>query len=302
MTRLHWVLLPVAWIGATLLLSSLRWFRAVPLVERLRPTTQPAGRRSVPGTGFSVHSISAVLGPLASSIGDRLLSTIGARADTARHLARVGSNSTVTDVRVRQAAWAGAGASAAVGLFVAAGAAVPLVAFAATGAAVLAVLVIEDRLVRSSREWQRRLAMELPVVAEQMGMLLSSGMSLSGAIRRLGERTQGVASAGLAGVALRVRQGVGEVDALREWAALAEVRSLDRLVGVLALNREASDLGALIAAEARSARAESHRELLEHIDRRGQQVWIPVTVATLVPGVIFMAVPFLDAMRQLTGG
>jgi tight adherence protein C len=73
-------------------------------------------------------------------------------------------------------------------------------------------------------------------------------------------------------------------------------------VGVLALNREATDLGTLIAVEARAARDQVHRELLELIDRRGQQVWIPVTVATLVPGVIFMAVPFLDAMRQLTGG
>lgn len=302
MTRLHWVLLPVAWLGATLLLSSLRWFRVVPLVERLRPTTQPAGRRAIPGNGFSVHSVTAVLGPLASSLGDRVLAVIGARADTARHLARIGSTDSVTDVRVRQVAWAGAAAMVAVGMLVAAGSPPPLVACAAAGAAVLAVLLVEDRLVRRSREWQRRLAMELPVVAEQMGMLLSSGMSLSGAIRRLGERTQGVTAAGLASVALRVRQGVGEVEALREWASLAEVRALDRLVGVLALNREASDLGALIAAEARSARAESHRELLEHIDRRGQQVWIPVTVATLVPGVIFMAVPFLDAMRQLTGG
>jgi tight adherence protein C len=44
------------------------------------------------------------------------------------------------------------------------------------------------------------------------------------------------------------------------------------------------------------------REQVELIERRAQQVWIPVTVATLLPGVIFMAVPFVDAMRRLTGG
>jgi hypothetical protein len=29
-------------------------------------------------------------------------------------------------------------------------------------------------------------------------------------------------------------------------------------------------------------------------------VWIPVTVAALVPGVIFLAVPFIDALRLFT--
>ena len=45
-----------------------------------------------------------------------------------------------------------------------------------------------------------------------------------------------------------------------------------------------------------------HRELVEAIERRGQQVWIPVTVATLVPGVLLLAVPFVEAMRLFTSG
>ena len=43
--------------------------------------------------------------------------------------------------------------------------------------------------------------------------------------------------------------------------------------------------------------ARSLTQLIETIERRGQQVWIPVTVAALVPGVIFLAVPFIDALR-----
>jgi hypothetical protein len=30
-------------------------------------------------------------------------------------------------------------------------------------------------------------------------------------------------------------------------------------------------------------------------------VWIPVTVATLVPGVLFLAVPFVAALQLFTG-
>ena len=136
---------------------------------------------------------------------------------------------------------------------------------------------------------------------EQLGMLLSSGHSLSGAIARIGQRGHGECARGFRTVTRRIGQGLGEVPALREFAAVAQVPAFDRLVGVLALNREASDLGALIASESRLVRREVHRDLVEAIERRGQTVWIPVTVATLLPGVIFMAVPFVDAMRQLTG-
>jgi len=72
-------------------------------------------------------------------------------------------------------------------------------------------------------------------------------------------------------------------------------------VHVLALNREASDLGRLISEEARAIRRDVQRELIETIEKRGQQVWIPVTVATLLPGVIFLAVPFIQALSLFSG-
>ena len=80
-----------------------------------------------------------------------------------------------------------------------------------------------------------------------------------------------------------------------------DVAAVHRLVSVLSLNREGGDLGRLIADEARSIRREAHRELIERIERRGEQVWIPVTVATLVPGVIFLAIPFVEALRLFAG-
>jgi hypothetical protein len=48
-------------------------------------------------------------------------------------------------------------------------------------------------------------------------------------------------------------------------------------------------------------RSEAHRALIETIERRGQLVWVPVTVATLVPGLILLAVPFLSAVAMVTG-
>jgi Flp pilus assembly protein TadB len=149
----------------------------------------------------------------------------------------------------------------------------------------------------ASQRWQRRLFLELPVMAEQLALLLSAGSSLTAALNRLSQRSTGACAADLRRVCLRIRQGLSEADALREWAAVAKVDALDRLVSILALNRDTSDLGRLITEEARAVRRDVQRELVETTERRSQQVWIPVTVATLVPGVIFLAIPFIDALR-----
>ena len=93
---------------------------------------------------------------------------------------------------------------------------------------------------------------------------------------------------------------MGEHAALEEWVDVSGVPAVRRLVGVLVLDREAGDLGRLITDESRATRREVHRELIETIERRSQQVWVPVTIATLVPGVLFLAVPFVAAMQLFT--
>ncbi len=133
-------------------------------------------------------------------------------------------------------------------------------------------------------------------------MLLGSGYSLGSALNRLARRGDGACATDLALVCGRMRQGLTDIDALREWAALADVDALSRLVTILAMNREGGDLARLISEEARTIRQDAQRELVETIERRGQQVWIPVTVATLVPGVLFIVVPFIEAMRLFTTG
>jgi tight adherence protein C len=165
------------------------------------------------------------------------------------------------------------------------------------GGPLLAFLVLEQQVASASEAWKRRLFHELPVVAEQLAMLLSSGYSLGAGLKRLSERGRGCAARDLAGVCGRLRQGLTAVEALREWARVADVEALNRLLPVLALNREASDLGRLVSDEARAIRRDVHRQLIETAERRGQQVWIPVTVAALLPGMVFIAVPFLEAMR-----
>lgn len=280
--------------GTTLLLSELRWFRRPRLAERLLPYAPTTARAGLPT--LSLATIGEVVRPLAQAFGARLAAGFGVSEDLETRLHRVHSPLTPTAFRVRQFLHSGLalGVAAAVGAVVAAP--TPVVIVLVAGAPLLAFLVHEQRVASASQRWQRRVFLELPVVAEQLAMLAAAGWSLGASVERIAERGRGATASDFARVVRRTTQGVDVVRALREWAELVGVDAADRLVSVLALDRDATDLGTLISEEARALRADAQRELVESIETRNQQVWIPVTVAALVPGVLLMGVPFLDAL------
>ena len=282
------------WLGLTLLLGQLRWFRRRPLTDRVRPYLFGLSHRSDPEEG---DPILRLLGPLASDAGAALAKFSGVNEDLATRLERIHSPLKPTTFRLRQLGWTAAAFSIAVLVAFAITPPTPLLLLLLIGAPILAFLIFESRLAKCSNEWKRSLILELPIVSEQLGMLLSAGYSLGAALQRLSQRSNGVVAKDLHRVVTRIAHGLDENSALREWAATADVSAVGRLVGVLALNRDAGDLGHLIAQEARAVRAEVHRDLVETIEKRSQQVWIPVTVATLVPGLLFLAVPFTEALR-----
>jgi tight adherence protein C len=285
------------WGAVTLALSELRWFARRSLVDRLRPYA-PGVPTQAPRSGLlSVESFRDIIGPLSRTIGERLARLFGVSEELATRLERIHSPYDVTAFRTRQI---GTSVIALALASIAAGLVRPLAPVAVLivlGAPLLAFLVLEQRVSARSAAWQRRVFLELPVISEQLAMLLAAGYSVGAALNRLARRGHGACADDLGRVMGRVQQGLTEVDACREWAALARVQALDRLVAVIALNHEAADLGRLISEEARSIRRDVQRSLVETMERRSQQVWVPVTVATLVPGVIFLSIPFIEALR-----
>jgi tight adherence protein C len=286
------------WVGTTLLLSEVRWFSRRPLVERLGPYV-PGGMGTRGRSGvLSVESFREAVGPLAKGLGAHFSRLFGVSEDLDRRLRRIHADLDVTEFRVRQIGWSLAGLGAGALFAVAVRPPVPVALLTTLGGLLLAFLLLEQQVSAASDRWKRSVHLELPVVAEQLAMLLSSGYSLVAALDRVARRGQGAVARDLHRVLARIRQGLAEEPALQEWADLVDVPSVDRFVSVLALNREASDLGRLIAEEARTIRRDVQRELVETMERRGQQVWIPVTVATLLPGVIFIAIPFTAALAD----
>lgn len=300
--RLFVVAAIALWVGSALLLSELRWFARRPLLERLRPYSTDAPPLERRAGLLSGDSFRDVIVPLATAVGSRLSRLVGVNEDLAIRLDRIHSPLDVTAFRLRQLGAATLATGVASGLMITIRPPAPVVLVALLGAPLLGFLVPEQQISIRSSAWQRRVFLELPVIAEQLAMLLSSGYSLGAALNRIARRGSGACAEDLTRVMSRVRQGLSEADALREWADLVRVDALDRLVPVLALNSETADLGRLISDEARSIRRDVQRELVETMDRRAQSVWIPVTVATLVPGVILLAIPFTEALRLFTTG
>jgi hypothetical protein len=286
----------LVWAGSTLLLS--QWSRLVrpSLEERLRPYS-PGGRAAKPGGVFSVESVRDLITPMLRAGGDRLAAAFGAAEPASIRLRRIHSSVDPSAFRLRQFTISGAALLVGVTVAVATGLPPSVSIFVAVGAPLLTFLVIEQRLSLLSQRWQRDVAYEMPVVSEQVAMLLNSGYSVGAALARIASRGRGCVASDVAAVVNRMRQGLSESEALREWAELARVEAVDRMVSVLTLHSEAADLGRLVSSEARQARRDLHRRTVETIERRAQQVWIPVTVATLVPGAILLAVPFLSALR-----
>ena len=282
-------------VGTTLILSELRPFRHQTLAARVSPYL-PGGRASGARGLLSLESFGQLLGPLSEVIGSSAAKTFGVNEELPRRLRRVHSSMDETEFRLRQVGWAAASAALVILFGVVLSLPVGPVAMFSVIAPLLAFLILEQQLAGESDRWKARIFQELPMISEQIAMLLGSGYSLGAALQRISERGSGAVAQDLGVVMSRVRQGTSEHAALQEWADTVDIEAVSRLVSILALNKEAGDLGSMVAAEARNVRTESHRELLEAIEKKNQQVWIPVTLAALIPGVILMMIPFVSAL------
>ncbi|MHB8464309.1 MAG: type II secretion system F family protein [Acidimicrobiales bacterium] len=292
----------VLWPGATILLAEQRGFRRRGLVERLQPYSRAGSPLRARRDVLSVATLVEVIGPLARTIGEAVSRLFGVTEELAVRLAKAHAPWDTTGFRMRQlgACTLGLGAGGAgyawIGPPPLAGVLMLL------GTPLLVFLVMEQRITRRSDDWRRAVFLELPVVCEQLAMLVSAGYSLGTAIDRIAHRADGACARDLRAVVDRVAQGLAIGAALREWSDVVRLDALDRLVAVLGAHDATTDLGRLITEEAASVRRDVHRELIETLDRRAQSVWIPVTVATLVPGVILLAIPFAHALRLFTSG
>ena len=208
----------VAAVGLALVLTELPWFRRTHLAGRLRPYAPPTTAGSARTTASDRAPWRAVLLPLADQVGGRVAGLLGLHDDLALRLTRAGMTIDAAAFRMRQIVHLvlGLGAGALTALVLSPP---PLLgAVLVLGSPIVWVLIDEQLVSWRAAERNRRLGLELPVIAEQLGILLSGGWSLPSAIRRIGDRGRGVAAEDLRTVSRRIRQGRSETEALVQWS------------------------------------------------------------------------------------
>ncbi|HET9732691.1 MAG TPA: type II secretion system F family protein [Acidimicrobiales bacterium] len=292
MTRLGLVAAGMWWIAGTYVLASTRFLSRARLWRRVGPHVSSA----VPMPPRDQFNAGHVLREFAVLAGERMGWILGS-ADVARRLERVHSAMDVGAFRLRQM---GAGVVAVVGAAMALTVAhlpAVLTVAAVPFSALAAYAATEARLNRLCGRWSERRMLELPVIAEQLAMLIGSGWSTGTALARVAERGSGACAIDLSVVVRRIRQGASESQALTEWVERSDLPAVRRVVSVLIMGSHSAEASTLLSGEARALRRDVQRRSIELMERRSQQVWIPVTVAALVPGVILVAIPFAAALR-----
>jgi type II secretory pathway component PulF len=163
----------------------------------------------------------------------------------------------------------------------------------------IAVGVYEEMLGQLVKKNRQSVNAELAQFCERLAMMCLAGSSASSALLRIGAAGDTALRRAVARAVERTKNGMGLADALKHETAMFNAPGLDRVIRLIAAQHETPNLAQLLQQQAALQRSEAHRQLIADLDKRSQAVWIPVTVATLVPGVIFLAIPFLSALQPL---
>ena len=146
---------------------------------------------------LSVESFREVIRPLRRALGEPLAAVFGVTEDLATRLQRTIRRSTSSVPSPP----AGLERPASCGRCALSARPPALVAlFFILGGPLLAFLVVEQQVASGLERWKRRLLVELPVVAEQLAMLLAAGYSLGAALNRPAARARGAAATDLSRV------------------------------------------------------------------------------------------------------
>ncbi len=276
---LVWIAL--GWAGLWVSADAVAGFRIPTLARRLNPAP--------PATAPWTESIGRVV--------EWVVARLGVHSELSQRLARAADHRSIEAFRAAQIVTALVSSTLAAGIAALVHAPQPATLGLGVLVAVVAVLAHEQLLVERGDKRRVTSELELPVVAEQLAILLSSGSSVGTALAWVAQRGDGVLAAEFRTMHEHVAHGADQNQALEALGTRLGSERVRRLCLLLSLNHRTSDLGHLVAQEAAVQRREGHRELLADLERRSQQVWIPITLAALVPGSMVLAIPLLDSLR-----
>ncbi len=238
-------------------------------------------------------ALSLALTCLSGVAGMVLVAPFGNRISRWQRQTR-GKVASMTKKPVGQAVAALLGAAAAIVLFPGE-APIPIAALGAASSAASAWLM--EHLVSNRRRKRRANEVDLAVVSllEQVHLKLINGNSLNAAL----VNAEGVTNPDVALLQNLLRSGLDLETAASFWLEEFDTESKRRLTDLFLAKTTTSETLALLSALINQLRKEQRFSLIAEIERRNQLVWIPVTIAVLVPGMIFIAIPLEATLHSL---
>lgn len=139
-----------------------------------------------------------------------------------------------------------------------------------------------------------------PLLLEQLAMLAGHGFAIPEGFWRLERRWRGTTvGTDLGAICRRIAQGAEPDVAVADWAAAHRFPPGERLADALAASATSSDCERVLWQLSRAERERTLTELVHRFQVREQQVWVPVAVAALVPGMLLLVLPFARALHAL---
>jgi tight adherence protein C len=293
-------------LGLWLALSVMPRIGRPRLIDRVAPylvdVSEGARQRVARRTADPLPVFGMLLAPVAGA-GRRLLSSmLGGTELIETRLRQSASPLSVEGYRSRQLAWSVGGAGAGIALAALAAQAQdvppPVSAAIIALAATTGVLTRDQILRRAADQRLARLRSELPTTLEFLTLSLSAGEGVLDALRRVARVSRGELAAEFGRVLAEVNAGVPIAGALRTMGDQLRFPPLTRVVEQMtgALDR-GTPLAEVLRAQARDARDESKRDLLEVAGKKEVAMLVPVVFLILPVTVAFAIYPGIAVLQ-----
>lgn len=162
---------------------------------------------------------------------------------------------------------------------------------------VLTLLILEHGALRTRASLSNR----LPDLLERLSVSLNSGMSVSAALSLVSLDVASPWSPWLAQVVTSLSRGGSLGEELYLIARYLGDEVFARTAELLSSQTLSSELPQLLDAELDSCRRRQRLKLTEILEQRSQLVWIPVSIAILIPGSIILSIPLISSMKFFAG-
>ncbi|QJC22163.1 type II secretion system F family protein [Arcanobacterium buesumense] len=231
----------------------------------------------------------------------RIIEQLGStRSAVERRLAVIGQGS-VSDFRLTQIQWAGAGllVGGLVGIaFIARGYSPAIIVLTVILGALGAALWVDSRLTTKAKRTSRMFTRQLPDVIELVALAVGAGQAIRPALERVVQLGQGPLIEQFQVMLSHVHAGSSLAQALAELSVRADNRNVSRFTDSLIMAMEqGGGLAQTLHHQARDARDAARRELLEEGGKAEISMMIPVVFLILPITILFTIFPALHYMN-----